>query len=133
MNKSQIRYLKYKNLLIASWNNLVRPDIEKDNYTSYHLSSLRPVFSLKNYFTNSLNPNNKLNSFFYKKYFDNLKLGDSDFDNRIQELFEYKDKTIYFTAALVSRDITELNSVDNFKENFPYTVSFDSYINSHNT
>lgn len=125
MSKSQLRYLKWKNIFSSSWNSVRNPEFEKVDFKPYHLTSKRSVFNLKYFFANSLNPTNKLNTFFYKKYYDNLY--DNDFEDKLQELFEYKDKSIYFTASLVSRDITELNSVDNYKENFPYTVSYIKY------
>lgn len=121
MSKSQLRYLKWKNIFLTNWNNLRNPEFEKYDFRPYHLTSLRSVFNFKYFFANNLNPTNKLNTFFYKKYYENLP--ESDFEDRLQELFEFKDKSLYFTASLVSRDVTELNSLDNYKENFPYTVS----------
>ena len=39
------------------------------------------------------------------------------------ELFELKDKVSSIKANLLSKDLSELTMIDNYKENFPYTVS----------
>lgn len=41
------------------------------------------------------------------------------------ELFELKDKVASIKANLLSKDLSELTMIDNYKENFPYTVSFN--------
>ncbi len=120
MSKSQIRYLKWKNIFQTNLNQAIRPEYDNNSLNRYHLKSLKSVFNFKYYFSNNLNPKNKLCNFFYNNYVEEAH--QNDFDDKLQELFEYKDKSLYFTASLVSRDITELNSVDNYKENFPFTV-----------
>lgn len=121
MSKAKIRFIDIKNALKSQISHINQID-NKLVYglTQYFPSSLKSFFNFRFYFSNKFNPANKLHNFFYKKYIENKTHNISK--DHIQELFEYKDKAIYFTASLVCRDITELNSVDNYKENFPYTV-----------
>jgi hypothetical protein len=43
-------------------------------------------------------------------------------ESKMQELFEYSDKAKFLSASLLSIDISEINTIDSFKENYPYTV-----------
>lgn len=65
------------------------------------------------------NPSTKLNSFFFNQY-SKYKL--RSLNNSIQEIFEFKDKSKYLSCSLVQKDIVELTALDNFKENYPFTV-----------
>lgn len=62
--------------------------------------------------------NTKISNFYFNK---NISINYND--KLFQELFELKDKSSYIAAALISKDISELNSIDNYKENFPFTVN----------
>lgn len=45
-------------------------------------------------------------------------------DSKFNELFEMADKAKYIGASMLTIDIAELSSsVDNFKENYPFTVN----------
>jgi hypothetical protein len=43
-------------------------------------------------------------------------------ESKMQELFEYADKAKFLGASLLSIDISEINVIDSYKENYPYTV-----------
>lgn len=43
-------------------------------------------------------------------------------DSKFEELFEMADKAIFLGISMLEIDIAELNSVDNFKENYIFTV-----------
>ena len=45
-------------------------------------------------------------------------------ESKYQELFEIADKVKFLSASLIQIDINELNTVDSFKEGYPYTVIF---------
>jgi hypothetical protein len=46
----------------------------------------------------------------------------SFYDSKIQELFELADKSKFLGASLLSVSINELNIIDSYKENYPFTV-----------
>jgi hypothetical protein len=43
-------------------------------------------------------------------------------ETKIQELFEYSEKSKFLSASLLEIDVSELATVDSYKENYPYTV-----------
>jgi hypothetical protein len=45
-------------------------------------------------------------------------------ESKMQELFEYSEKAKFLGASLVSIDIAETSTVDSYKENYPYTVTY---------
>lgn len=65
--------------------------------------------------------NSKLYEFFLTRYRNSQsKLKNTELEN--QQLFELKEKAFYMTASLVTKDFSELGAIDNFKENYPFTV-----------
>ncbi len=46
-------------------------------------------------------------------------------ESKFQELFELADKVKFLSASLIQIDIMELNTMDSFKEGYPYTVTSD--------
>ena len=84
---------------------------------------LKPrLFFNLSYFSN-IKQDSELSNYFYLK-----SLG-SNYDQYVNEIFEMKDKSKYIAASLVSKDITELGSLDNFKEDYPYTSSYARCLN----
>lgn len=64
----------------------------------------------------------QLHNFFYYKF----KSSESPLphpEQQMNELFILKDKLFYASASLVGINFSELGSVDNFKADYPYTVS----------
>jgi len=43
-------------------------------------------------------------------------------DSKFEELFELADKAILLALSMLEIDIAEINSIDNFKENYAFTV-----------
>jgi hypothetical protein len=43
-------------------------------------------------------------------------------ESRMNELFELADKSDLFSSSMLQIDISELSSVDNYKESYPFTV-----------
>lgn len=70
---------------------------------------------------NDSNFKNKLSDFVYRSMMNKQELLVNS--EKYDELFELKDKVYSIKANLLSKDITELTMIDNYKENFPYTVS----------
>jgi hypothetical protein len=61
----------------------------------------------------------------YKHSFENQYRYSNFFFNeesRFNELFELAEKSDLFSASMLQMDISELSSVDNYKENYPFTV-----------
>ena len=79
---------------------------------------LRNYFNFKVYGNFSAPQTSKLNKFFINKFI-NRNVSALWYP----ELFELKDKSKFISANLVSKDISDLTLLDNFKENYPYTVS----------
>lgn len=46
-------------------------------------------------------------------------------DSKFEELFELASKAIFLGTSMLEIDIAEINSVDNFKENYSFTVNFE--------
>ncbi len=44
-------------------------------------------------------------------------------ESKFEELFELADKAIYLSASMLEIDISEIDSMDNFKECFTFTVN----------
>ncbi len=44
-------------------------------------------------------------------------------ESKFEELFELADKSEYLGASMLEVDIAEINSIDNFKENYTFTVN----------
>jgi len=79
----------------------------------------RSIFKFKYYASTGIH-NTKLYNFFYRK--GGYPVSTNVNNNLLQEIFELKDKSKYITSSLLSKDIAELGMIDNFKENYPFTV-----------
>lgn len=79
------------------------------------------VYNWRYYGLTSVNNPTKLYTFFLNK-FKNPRNQLIFCESQMQELFELKDKTKYIACSMVNVDFTELCAVDNYKENYPYTV-----------
>ena len=44
-------------------------------------------------------------------------------DSKFEELFEISDKAEYLAYSMLEIDIAELSTIDNFKENYTFTVN----------
>lgn len=44
-------------------------------------------------------------------------------ESRMNELFELAEKSDLFAASMLQVDISEISSVDTYKENYPFTVN----------
>ena len=70
----------------------------------------------------------KLNKFFINKFVQRTDFLNSMHGHVYPEIFEFKCKSKFAGANLISKDVSDLTMLDNFKENYPYTVSiFFSY------
>lgn len=73
------------------------------------------VFSLKNpgeIYKHSFNNQYKNTSFFFNE------------ETRMHELFELAEKSDLFGASMLQVDISEIASVDTYKEHYPFTVKY---------
>jgi hypothetical protein len=80
-------------------------------------------FYFKFRYLNALNVNFK--GQVYKNSFENYSKNISPLyfsESKVQELFELADKAKFLSASLIQIDIQEVNSVDNYKEGYQYTV-----------
>lgn len=93
--------------------------------------TLRNTFG-NNYFKlrylNSMNV--KLDGQVYKNSIDSYTNNVSPLffsESKIHELFEVADKAKFLSASLIQIDIQEVNTIDNYKEAYPYTVYINNY------
>lgn len=47
----------------------------------------------------------------------------ANYESKMQELFELSSKAKFFSASLLSINISECSTVDSYKENYPFTVN----------
>ena len=48
-------------------------------------------------------------------------------ETRMHELFEFAEKSDLFSASMLQVDLSEIQAVDTYKENYPFTVRFKKY------
>jgi hypothetical protein len=121
---------------------ILREKFQKDLKKTYNLTNLfspyatsaKTILQWKSWFRQrfqnlyhykyggfTYDPNNSLSRYMYSKYI-NVSTSMFNSESRMQELFEMSDKSKYVAAHLVNLDCAELIAIDNYKENFPYTV-----------
>ncbi len=95
-------------------------------------SMLRKTFGLTYFkfrYLNAMNVN--LSGQVYKNSFDYYTNNVSPLyfsESKMQELFELADKAKFLSASLIQIDIQEVNTIDNFKEGYQYTVNTNNYV-----
>lgn len=96
------------------------------NFLRYPINKFLPYFYNLRYFgvfnvRNKLNPNNHIyeNSFSQNFNQSNFIVGN---ETKMHELFELSEKSDLFSASMLQVDISEISSVDTYKENYPFTV-----------
>jgi hypothetical protein len=83
----------------------------------------RQIANIKLYGNFSVPQTSKLNKFFINKFIGRNNSQNYVFGHCYPEIFEFKDKSKFISATLISKDISDLTLLDNYKENYPYTVS----------